>query len=130
MAELTVDIVTPERVAFSGPASEVVAPGAGGEFGVLPDHALFLALLAPGVVTVKGAGGARRFVVGPGFAEAGPDRLVVLTDSCEPAGTVDRATAERELLEALAVLGAASADSEERLVAEQKAALARARLEG
>ncbi|MCB9664767.1 MAG: ATP synthase F1 subunit epsilon [Alphaproteobacteria bacterium] len=129
MATLTVDIVTPERVAFSGPADEVVAPGVGGEFGVLPAHALFLALLTPGVVTVKGAGGPKRFVVGPGFAEAGPDRIVVLTDSCEVAGTVDKATAERDLAEAQAVLATAAAGSEERLVAEQRAALARARLE-
>lgn len=126
---LNVDIVTPERVVFSGPANEVRAPGVHGEFGILPDHALFLSLLRAGVVTVSAAGGTQRFVVGRGFAEAGPDRLVVLTDSCEAADGIDKGAAKAALEQAEGVLADSQPGTEEHLRAEQAAELALARLE-
>ena len=39
MADLQVDIVTPEKLVFSGIASEVLAPGWDGQFDVLQGHA-------------------------------------------------------------------------------------------
>jgi F0F1-type ATP synthase epsilon subunit len=39
---LTVEIVTPTSVAYSGEANEVLAPGFLGEFGILPEHTLYL----------------------------------------------------------------------------------------
>lgn len=129
MATLQVDIVTPEKVVFSGPADEIAAPGVGGEFDVLPDHALFLSLLRAGIVTVRTKGATKRFVVGRGFAEAGPDRVVLLTDSCEAAEGVDKAAAQKMLEKADGVIADSAPDSEERLGAEQAAELARARLE-
>ena len=49
MADLQVDIVTPQKLIYSGSASEVRAPGWEGQFDVLPGHSLFLALLHGGV---------------------------------------------------------------------------------
>ena len=80
---LDVQIVTPRKVAWQGKADGVQAPGSEGEFGVLPGHIPFLTTLKAGVVTVKAEGGTRRFSTGPGFAEAGPERIVLLVDSCE-----------------------------------------------
>ena len=54
-----------------------------GEFGVLPRHIPFLTVLQPGIVKVRGPSGVLRFQVGAGFAEAGPDRVVLLVDSCD-----------------------------------------------
>lgn len=126
---LNVDIVTPEKIVYSGPADEVSAPGVLGEFDVLPDHALFLSLLRAGTVTVRSKGSAKRFVVGRGFAEAGPQRVVVLVDSCEPVEAVDKAAAQVLLQKAEAVLLDSAPDSEERLTAERNVELARARLD-
>ena len=128
MASLNVDIVTPEKVVFSGPADEVFAPGVNGEFGVLAQHALFLTLLQPGVVTVKSGGQASRYAVSSGFAEAGPDRLVVLTEACLAASAIDKGAAEAELAEAEAVIGRTTPGEEARMLAEAKAAFALAKL--
>jgi F-type H+-transporting ATPase subunit epsilon len=83
---LHVEIVTPRKIAWKGEAADVQAPGELGEFGVLPRHIPFLTVLAPGVVKVKTDQGTKRFQVGAGFAEAGPDRVVILADTCEELG--------------------------------------------
>jgi F-type H+-transporting ATPase subunit epsilon len=83
MSDLHVEIVTPRKVAWKGTATDVQAPGELGEFGVLPRHIPFLTVLQPGIVKVRGPGGVLRFQVGAGFAEAGPDRVVLLVDSCD-----------------------------------------------
>jgi F-type H+-transporting ATPase subunit epsilon len=80
---LKVQIVTPERVTFEGTADKVQAPGAAGEFGVLPRHAPMLALLKSGVVTLEGPGGKQSWKVGKGFAEVGPTHVTILVDSSE-----------------------------------------------
>lgn len=123
-----VEIVTPTAVAFAGEASEVRAPGFLGEFGVLPGHTPFLSVVQPGVVTVHTNEGDHRFVVGKGFVEAGPDRLVVLTESFEKAGEVDKAAAKTLLEESEKALGTVDPDSGEYKNAERDAQLARARL--
>jgi F-type H+-transporting ATPase subunit epsilon len=86
MASLEVRIVTPRAVAWHGQANDVQAPGELGEFGVLPQHIPFLTTIKAGVVTVRAAEGTKRFKVGPGFAEAGPDRVVILAETCEEMG--------------------------------------------
>ncbi len=128
MSGLHVDIVTPEKIVFSGSADEIRVPGVNGEFGVLPDHALFLSLLKGGILTITGPQ-SKRFIIGRGFAEAGADRVVVLTDSCESTDGVDKTAAAALLADADRVLADSAAESDERLVAERNAELARARLE-
>ena len=73
-------------------------------------------------------GSTTKFVVGPGFAEVGPDRVTLLVDQCEPAGTVDKAQAQKDLDEAFAALKQFSADSDEGMQARKAADLAMARL--
>jgi len=125
---LSVQIVTPNAVAWSGTASDVQAPGLLGEFGVFPRHIPFLTVLVPGVATVRTAEGVKRFVVGGGFAEAGPDRVVLLADSCEDLATVDKSAAQKDLAAAEAAIASSAHGSVERTLAEKKAALARAKL--
>ena len=81
---LDIEIVTPRTIAWKGVAESIQAPGELGEFGVLPGHIPFLTTLQPGVVSVYTSGGVQRYQVGEGFAEAGPERVVILTESCEP----------------------------------------------
>lgn len=49
---LQFSLVSPERELFSGEVAQVDAPGAEGEFGVLPQHAPFMTTLKPGIVRI------------------------------------------------------------------------------
>ncbi len=80
---LQVRIVTPRRVFWEGQAISVQAPGTLGEFGVLPKHIPYLTTLKPGPVKIETTDGKFKFNIGVGFAEAGPDRVTILTESCE-----------------------------------------------
>jgi F-type H+-transporting ATPase subunit epsilon len=82
---LHVEIVTPRRIVWKGEANDVQAPGELGEFGVLPKHIPMLATLRPGQLKVNAADGKKVWNIGTGFAEVGPDRVVILTESCEDA---------------------------------------------
>lgn len=101
-AALKVDIVTPERSVFSGPASEIVLPAWEGQLGVLPDHDALLSLLRAGtcVVNVQGEG-TQRWVIGRGFADIGGDHVTLLTDQAVPVDAIDRGAAQTLLAEAL-----------------------------
>lgn len=126
---LAVEIVTPAAVAWKGEADEVQAPGLGGEFGALPDHAAMLAVTRAGVVTVHTSGGPKRMVVGTGFAEVGPDRITLLVDLCEPAEGVDKAAAQAALTAAEDTLASTDPSSTDWAKARKEADLAAARLE-
>ncbi len=80
---LKIQIVTPRGIAHTGDVTDVQAPGELGEFGVLPGHIPFLTTLRPGTLTLRNGDGARKFTIGAGFAEAGAERVVILTESCE-----------------------------------------------
>jgi F-type H+-transporting ATPase subunit epsilon len=125
---LNIEIVTPTQTAFSGEALEVRAPGFLGEFGVLPEHTLFLSVVKAGVVTITTSAGDTRYVVGRGFAEAGPDRLSVLTEICEEASTVDKAAAETLLEDSEKTMANADPNGGDFAFAEHQAEIARARL--
>ena len=83
--KISLEIVTPTGLAVKEEVDYVAAPSSGGEFGVLPRHIPFLTTLRPGPVNIALPEGKLSFNVGVGFAEAGPDRVTILTESCEPA---------------------------------------------
>ncbi len=99
---IRLELVTPERALVSEEVEEVVAPGYEGEFGVLPDHTPFLVILSIGVLHYRKGGDLRKVAIGGGFAEVGPDRMVVLADVAEKASEidVDRAGKARDRAEA------------------------------
>ena len=102
--ELQVNIVTPQSSAYTGRAAEVVLPAWNGELGVLPDHDTLLCLMKPGKLTIRSSEGDESFVLGRGFAEIGPDRVTVLTESCEAPADIDRDQAQQSLSEAHAII--------------------------
>jgi F-type H+-transporting ATPase subunit epsilon len=91
MATFHFDLVSPEKLVFSGEVTQVDVPGVEGEFGVLADHAPFVATVKPGILVVYGEGQPQRMAVDGGFAEVGPAGLTVLTDMAMPPDQVDRA---------------------------------------
>lgn len=138
---LTVEIVTPTRKAFDGSADQVQAPGWLGEIGVLPKHAAVLTLTRAGVVTLVSTtgqltldkepvaiSGTRRLVVGPGFAEVGPDRVTLVVELCEDGASVDKNAAAAALSAAEAEMVKVDGNSLAFRMASKAADLARARL--
>jgi F-type H+-transporting ATPase subunit epsilon len=91
---LTLTIVTPHGTVYDGPVESVVVPGSEGDFGVLPGHERFLSPVRIGELEVRGPNG-RWAAVSDGFADVGPDRVVLMVDSCEFAESIDAARAER-----------------------------------
>jgi len=104
--KLHVDIVSAEQAIFSGEAEMVVAPGEGGELGILPEHMPLLTRIKPGTIRVVPGGGAEEEViyVSGGMMEVQPDRVTVLADTSVRAHDLDEAKAmeaERLAKEAL-----------------------------
>jgi F-type H+-transporting ATPase subunit epsilon len=97
--KIQLEIVTPRGRALTASVDEVTAPSIDGEFGVLPGHLPLLAALRTGIVAYKQGGETKRCAVGAGFAEAGPDRLVMLTNEFAERETVDPVIVRRELAE-------------------------------
>jgi F-type H+-transporting ATPase subunit epsilon len=83
--KLNLEIVTPFGMVFSDHVDEVVAQGSEGEFGVLPNHIPFFTTLKAGMLTYKKGGETGYFFVNWGYAEVGPDKVLILADSAERA---------------------------------------------
>jgi F-type H+-transporting ATPase subunit epsilon len=89
MATFHFDLVSPEKVLFSGEVSQVDVPGSEGDFGVLAGHAPLVTTLRPGVLVVYSERDAQRIVVDGGFAEVGPAGLTVLANLAVPVDEFD-----------------------------------------
>ena len=92
---IRLELVTPERLLVSEEVDEVIVPGYEGEFGVLPEHTQFLAILSIGVLRYRKGDEVRKVAVGGGFAEVTPDRVVVMADVAEKAEEIDVDRARR-----------------------------------
>ena len=90
---LALSIVTPAGRVVETETDSVVAPGAEGEFGVLPEHESFLAPLRAGVVRYDA--GSAGVAVSSGFAEVTGERVTILVQSALRPDQVDRDAAER-----------------------------------
>lgn len=100
MAEtLQLEIVTPEGVKLTETVDMLTAPGADGEFGVLPRHRPMLAALTAGIVTYTKGGVSESVAIGPGFAEVVDDRAILLTDHFVTKADVDPVRVRLELKE-------------------------------
>jgi F-type H+-transporting ATPase subunit epsilon len=91
MATFHFDLVSPEKLLFSGDVDQVDVPGSEGDFGVLAGHAPFVTTVRPGILTLHREGGALQIVVNGGFAEVNPEGLTVLADMAVPLEDFDRA---------------------------------------
>jgi F-type H+-transporting ATPase subunit epsilon len=88
--------VTGERVVFTeDDVDMVIAPGADGTLGILPQHAPLITTLALGELRVKKGANEQSIVVFGGFMEVTPDKVIVLADTAERAEEIDVARAEQ-----------------------------------
>lgn len=89
--KLRFNLVSPEKELMSADVDQIDVPGAEGAFGVLPNHAPLMTVLAPGVVRVKNGGEETRIFVRGGFAEVTPKGLTVLAEEAVPVAELDAA---------------------------------------
>ena len=99
MANFRFELVSPQKLLFSGEVQQVDVPGTDGDFGVLADHAPLVTTLRPGILTVHAGSGTQRIVVLGGFAEVGPDGLTVLADVATSMKDLDRASLQAQIAE-------------------------------
>jgi F-type H+-transporting ATPase subunit epsilon len=105
------ELVAPERLLASEEVDMVVAPGAAGDFGVLPEHSPLMALLRPGVIEIyEGNQVSRRIFVGGGFAEVNETGCTVLAEEAVPVDEIDVEKARTRLKNAEDELNEASED--------------------
>ncbi|MFP7365640.1 F0F1 ATP synthase subunit epsilon [Corynebacterium callunae] len=99
MAEITVELVSVERMLWSGQASIVTAQTTEGEIGVLPDHEPLLGqLVENGVVTIQPINGDKLVAgVSGGFLSVSKAKVTILADFAVWANEVDTASAEADL---------------------------------
>ena len=90
MATFQFNLVSPEKLLFSGEVTQVDVPGSEGDFGVLAGHAPLVTTLRPGILVMYREGGALRVAVNGGFAEVSPEGLTVLADVAVPVEDVSR----------------------------------------
>src|SRR5580704_17245102 len=132
--KIQLEIVTPKGRALAASVDEVTAPSVNGEFGVLPGHLPLLAALRTGIVTYRQGAETTRVAVGAGFAEAGPDKLVILTDEYAERSQLDSVLIRKDLGEveqqltkiegvAIAATGAKGAEAAEVEAREQREVL-------
>jgi F-type H+-transporting ATPase subunit epsilon len=129
---IQLEIVTPRGRALVASVDEVTAPSVEGEFGVLPGHLPLLVALRTGLVSYRQGSETKRCAVGQGFAEAGPDKLIILTDEYAERAQLDPVVIRKELGEVqgeLAKLEAVPLAAPDAKGAEPAAAEARARRE-
>ena len=91
MATFHFDLVSPEKLAFSGDVDQVDIPGVEGDFGVLAGHAPVVAAIRPGILTVITGGTKQKIIVLGGLAEVSDKGLTVLADVATSLEELDRA---------------------------------------
>lgn len=94
---IELEIITPEKKFYSGPAEGIIMPAIDGQYGVQPGHEPVVTALEPGTVRYCVDGTWEEAVVSMGFAEIMPDYVILLVDTAEHPDEIDRARAERAL---------------------------------
>ena len=102
------DLVSPEKLAFSGEVDQVDVPGFEGDFGVLAGHAPIVAAMRPGILTVHTGEEKQKIIVLGGLAEMSEKGLTILADVAQSLEELDRAM----LAEAIAEMEAKLAEKE------------------
>jgi F-type H+-transporting ATPase subunit epsilon len=99
MATFQFDLVSPEKLLFSGAVDQVDVPGSEGDFGVFAGHAPMITLVRPGILTIFSGGKEQKVVVLGGFAEVSPSGLTVLADVAASVEDLDRAVIAAQIKE-------------------------------
>lgn len=115
MATFKFELVSPERILFSGDAVSVIVPSVEGEMTVLAGHAPLVATLKAGIVFVQtDAANGKEFFVNGGIVEVNQASTTILAEQGRFIEDVDTAVLDAEILTAETRLAAARDDEEQK----------------
>jgi F-type H+-transporting ATPase subunit epsilon len=97
---ILLEIVTPERLAYSEEVDSVVLPGGEGELGILPHHAPLVSTLGIGELRIRRGGEEELFAIAGGFLQVRPDKVVVMAETADMASEIDLEKARQARVEA------------------------------
>ena len=123
MAMLYLDIVTPEKRAFSGEVEMVLVPGSEGELGILPAHSPLVTSLRPGELRYTQGKEETSLAIGTGIVEISHDKVSVLTDMVDAEADIDESAVEKALERAQKALSEKQEDDPEVVAAHEIAIL-------
>ncbi len=124
MAAFHFELVSPEKLLFSGDVESVAVPGSEGEFTVLKDHAPTMTAIRPGVVEiVEGNAKKTRLFVRGGFADVASSGLTILAEQAIPVEQLDTAAIALEIKNAEEDLADAATDAAKAVASEKLAQL-------
>ena len=122
--ELILEVVTPEKMVFSGKVDEVTIPGTEGDFGVLRGHEPFLTFVDIGELYYLAGGKKTYYAVNTGYAEVTGSKVTVLIETAERADAIDKDRANKAKERATAGLSQLTKENDE--YEKMRLALARA----
>jgi F-type H+-transporting ATPase subunit epsilon len=120
MASFSFELVSPEKLLFSGQVDAVIAPGTEGEFTVLKDHAPFMTTLKPGVIEIDAGAKKEKLFVRGGFADVAPTGFTILADYAIPLSELNAATIDADIETAEVALKDAIGNETHRLAQEKR----------
>jgi F-type H+-transporting ATPase subunit epsilon len=97
---LLLEIVTPERLAYSDEVDAVTLPGSEGELGVLPHHAPLVSTLGFGELRIRKGTAEDSFAIVGGFLQVLPNKVVVMAETADMASEIDLDKAQQARREA------------------------------
>jgi F-type H+-transporting ATPase subunit epsilon len=103
--QITLDVVTPERLVFSEVVDEVILPGSEGYLGVRPGHVPLMVGLGVGELSWRRGTRNDHMAVCMGYAEVMGNRVVVLAETAERATEIDSERAQNARRRAEKMMG-------------------------
>ena len=91
---LTLEIITPEKVVYKDDVDEVVAPTINGEIAILPSHVDLLTQVSPGELIVKKGSSQQYLAITGGFLEVSDNKISILADYAIKAQDIEVARAQ------------------------------------
>jgi F-type H+-transporting ATPase subunit epsilon len=104
---LQLEIVSPERRAFTDEVDMVIVPGIDGQLGILPHHTRLISALGTGELRIRKGGTEQSMLISGGFVEVRPDKVIVMADLAEHSDEIDEARAAEARKQAEAELQSA-----------------------
>ena len=95
--QLQVELVSADRLVWSGEATMVIAKTADGDIGILRNHAPVLSVMVEGAVEIQTESETVVAAVDAGFLSMAANRVSILTEHAELSGDIDVAAARAEL---------------------------------
>jgi F-type H+-transporting ATPase subunit epsilon len=95
MSELMLEIITPDKIVYSGRVDSVTLPGAEGQLTLLRGHTPLLSALTVGELYFGKGTAKHHYAVNEGFVQVAHNRVTVIVETAERADLIDVERARR-----------------------------------